>query len=98
MPKNSEWYAPVAQKPLDRLDQEILKIGLLHGDAMRNQVAISPQTLTSIRKEFHKARKLSHLLSPVQRLIVCDILNSEEKEQHLQDILLNVLSGKNGTK
>ena len=101
MRNRKEWYAPVPPEPLDLLDlldREILKIGLLHGDAKRSNVALTRQTLASIRREFHTARKLSQLLTPVQRLLVCHILKSETTEHHLQDLLLNVLANEDGSK
>ena len=98
MRNRKEWYAPVPPEPLDLLDREILKIGLLHGDAKRSNVALTRQTLASIRKEFHTVRKLSQLLTPVQRLLVCHILKSETSERHLQDLLLNVLANEDCSK
>ena len=98
MRNRNKWYSPVQPEPLDLLDSEILKIGLLHGYAKRTNVALTRQTLVSIRKEFYTVTRLSKLLTPVQRLLACQILSNSDTEHHLQDLLLNVLANEDGSK
>ena len=98
MQNRNKWYAPAPAEPLDLLDREILKIGLLHGYAKRNGVGLTRQTLTSIRKEFYTVQRLSKLLTPVQRLMACQLLNESNTEHHLQDLLLKVLVNEDGRK
>lgn len=98
MLNRNKWYKPAQLELMDLLDKEILKIGLLHGYAKRANVPLTRQTLVSIRKEFYTVRRLSKLLSPVQRLLACQILSNTKTEHHLQDLLLNILVIEDGNK